>query len=109
MKRYAVISQPAAERDIGKAYEWLAEQDEEAATRWYHHLLEVIFSLDTFPKLCSFAPKAKFQTEEIRKIFRGHRQHKCRMLFKVGVNEVHVLHVCYSAGLVLGEVLLVER
>jgi len=109
VKRYAVISQPAAERDIGKACEWLAEQDEAAATRRCNRLLEVILSRDTFPKLCSFAPKAKFQTEEIRKFFCGHHQHKCRMLFKVGVNEVHVLHVCYSAKLVLGEDPLAER
>jgi plasmid stabilization system protein ParE len=35
VKHYQVIILPSAERDIGEAYEWLAEQDAEAAIRWY--------------------------------------------------------------------------
>ena len=50
MTRFEVIILPSAERDIGEAYEWLAERDAEAAIRWYNRLLEVIFSLDTFPE-----------------------------------------------------------
>jgi len=103
VKHYQVIILPAAERDIGEAYEWLAGQDAEAAIRWYNRLLEVIFSLDTFPERCPHAPESEFLNSEIREIFHGRRQHKYRILFTVGENEVYVLHVRHGARLALGE------
>ena len=103
MKHYQVIILPAAERDIGEAYEWLAEQDNEAAIRWYNRLLEVIFSLDTFPERCPLAPESEFLNSEIREIFHGRRQYKYRILFTVSENEVHVLHVRHGARLALCE------
>lgn len=103
MKRFQVIILPSAERDIGEAYEWLADQDEEAAIRWYNRLLEGIFSLDIFPERCPFAPERKFFNREIRETFHGRRQHKYRILFTVTENAVHVLHVRHGARLALGE------
>ena len=103
MKHHQVIILPSAERDIGEVYEWLAGQNEEAAIRWYNRLLEVIFSLDTFPERCPLAPESEFFNSEIREIFHGRRQNKYRILFTVSENEVHVLHVRHGARLVLGE------
>jgi plasmid stabilization system protein ParE len=103
VKHYQVIILPAAERDIGEAYEWLAEQDAEAAIRWYNRLLEVIFSLDTFPECCPHALESEFLNSEIREIFHGRRQYKYRILFTMSENEVHVLHVRHGARLALGE------
>jgi plasmid stabilization system protein ParE len=103
VKHHQVIILPAAERDIGEAYEWLAEQDAEAAIRWYNRLLEVIFSLDTFPERCPLAPESEFFNAEIREIFHGRRQYKYRILFTTSENEVHVLHVRHGARLALGE------
>ena len=103
MKHYQVIILPSAERDIGEAYEWLAGQDAEAAIRWYNRLLEMIFSLDTFPERCPLAPETEFLNSEIREIFHGRCQHKYRILFTVTENEVYVLHVRYGARLALGE------
>ena len=103
MKHYQVIILPSAERDIGEAYEWLAEQEAEAAIRWYNRLLEVIFSLDTFPERCPLAPESEFFNVEIREIFHGRRQHKYRILFTMRENEVYILHVRHGARLALGE------
>jgi plasmid stabilization system protein ParE len=103
VKHYQVIILPAAERDIGGVYEWLAGQDAEAAIRWYNRMLAVIFSLDTFPERCPLAPESEFFNSEIREIFHGRRQHKYRVLFAVSENEVHVLHVRHGARLALGE------
>ena len=103
MKHYQVIILPSAERDIGEAYEWLVEQDAEAAIRWYNRLLEVIFSLDTFPERCPLAPESEFFNVEIREIFHGRRQHKYRILFTMRENEVYILHVRHGARLALGE------
>ncbi len=108
MKLYQVIILPAAERDIGDAYEWLAEQDAGAAIRWYNRLLEVIFSLDTFPERCPIAPESEFLNAEVREIFHGRRRHKYRILFTVSENEVHVLHVRHGARLTLGETISYE-
>jgi plasmid stabilization system protein ParE len=103
VKHYQVIILPSAERDIGEAYEWLAEQDAEAAIRWYNRLLQVVFSLDTFPERCPLAPESEFFNAEIREIFHGRRQHKYRILFTMSQNKVHVLHVRHGARLALGE------
>ena len=104
MKRFQVIILPSAERDIGEAYEWWVDQnEEEAAVRWYNRLLEVVFSLDTFPERCPLAPESKFLNAEIREIFHRRRQHKYRILFTVAADTVHVLHVRHGARLALGE------
>ena len=103
MNYYQVIILPSAERDIGEAYEWLAEQDAEAAIRWYNRLLEVFFSLDTFPERCPLAPESDFFNVEIREIFHGRGQYKYRILVTVSEKEVHVLHVRHGARLALGE------
>ena len=108
MKLYQVIILPTAERDIGEAYEWLAEQDAEAAIRWYNRLREVVFSLDTFPERCPLAPESEFFNLEIREIFHGRRQHKYRILFTVSEGEVHVLHARHGARLALGDTISEE-
>jgi plasmid stabilization system protein ParE len=103
VKHYLVIILPSAERDVGGAYEWLAGQDAEAAIRWYNRLLEVVFSLDTFPERCPLVPESEFLNSEVREIFHGRREHKYRIFFTVTENEVHVLHVRHGARLALGE------
>ncbi len=89
--------------NIGAAYAWIAGRDEAAAVRWYHQLMEVIFSLDHFPERCPLAPESKFFRLEIREIFHGRRQYKYRILFTVSEKEVQVLHVRHGARLALGE------
>ena len=108
MKHFQVIILPAAERDIGEAYEWLAEQDAESAIRWHNRLLEVIFSLDTFSERCLLAPESEFFNVEIRETFHGRRQHKYRILFTMSENKVHVLHVRHGARLALSETITDE-
>jgi plasmid stabilization system protein ParE len=106
VKRYRIIILPSAAREIGEAYEWLAGQNAEAADRWYNRLMEIIFSLDTFPERCPLAPENKFLRTEIREIFHGRRQYKYRTIFTVSENEVHVLHVLHvrhGARRTLGE------
>jgi plasmid stabilization system protein ParE len=103
VKHHQVIILPSAERDIGEAYEWLAEQDAQAAIRWYNRLLEVVLSLGAFPERCPLAPESEFFNTEIRELFHGRRQHKHRILFTVGEKAVYVLHVRHGTRLALGE------
>jgi plasmid stabilization system protein ParE len=108
VKLYQVIILPAAERDIGEAYEWLAEQDTVAAIRWYNRLREVVFSLDTFSERFPLVPESDFFNSEIREIFHGRRPQKYQILFTVSEGEVHVLHVRHGARLTLGETISQE-
>ena len=103
MKHYQVIILPSAENDIGDAYEWIAERDEDAAIRWYNRLAELMLSLETFPDRAPLAPESKFLQREIRERFHGRRQHKYRILFTVAEQEVYVLHVRHGARLALGK------
>ena len=103
MTRFEVIILPAAEHDIGEAYEWIVEREPDAAIKWYNQLLEIIFSLGFFPERCPLAPESKTLQTEIREIFHGRRHHKYRILFTVTKDKVHVLHVRHGARLALGE------
>ena len=103
MKRWNVTVELPARRDIAEAHSWLEERDPDAADRWFNGLYDTIGSLETFPERCPLAPENKFFNEEIRQILHGRRQHKYRILFTVGSNAVHVLHVRHGARLALGE------
>jgi plasmid stabilization system protein ParE len=103
MKRWNVIIELPAQRDIAEAHVWLAEQDSDAADRWFHKIYDTIGSLEIFPERCPLAPENKFLKTEIREIFHGRRQNKYRILFTVSENEVHVLHVRHGARRALGE------
>ena len=103
MKRWRVIVELPAQRDIAEAYLWLAEREPDAAVRWFNRIYDTIGSLEIFPERCPLAPESKTLRTEIREIFHGRRQHKYRILFTVTENEVHVLHVRHGARLALGE------
>ena len=103
MKRWNVIVELPAQRDIAEARLWLAEREPEAADRWFDDIYDTIGSLDIFPKRAPLAPESKSFNREIREVFHGRRQHKYRILFTVTGYEVHVLHVRHGARLALGE------
>lgn len=103
MKRWKVIVELPAQKDIAEAHLWLAEREPAAADRWFDKIYDTIGSLEIFPERCPLAPENKFLKTEIREIFHGRRQNKYRILFTVSENEVHVLHVRHGARLALGE------
>jgi plasmid stabilization system protein ParE len=104
MKRWNVIVELPAQRDIAEARLCLAEREPDAAERWFNSIYDTIGSLETFPERCPLAPESKSFNTEIREIFHGRRQHKYRILFTASKNEVHVLHVRHGARLALGEI-----
>jgi plasmid stabilization system protein ParE len=108
MKRWNVIVELPARRDIVEAHLWLAEPSPEAADRWFDTIYETIGSLEIFPERCPFARESHFFNVEIREIFHGRRPHKYQILFTVSEGEVHVLHVRHGARLTLGETISQE-
>jgi plasmid stabilization system protein ParE len=103
MKRWNVIVELPAQRDIAEARSWLAEREPDAAERWFNSIYDTIGSLEVFPERCPLAPESKTLNTEIREIFHGRRHHKYRILFTVAEGEVHVLHVRHGARLALEE------
>jgi len=103
MKRWNVIVELPAQRDIAEAHLWLTEQSPAAADRWFDSVYHTIGSLELFPERCPLAPESKFLNVEIREILHGRRRHKYRILFTVSKGNVHILHVRQGARLALGE------
>jgi plasmid stabilization system protein ParE len=103
MKRWSIIVELPAQRDIAECRLWIAEQDIAAADRWFYDIYDTIATLEISPERCPLAPENKFLKTEIREIFHGRRQNKYRILFTVSENKVHVLHVRHGARLALGE------
>lgn len=103
MKRWNVIVELPAQRDIEQARTWIAERDPDAADRWFDDIYDTIGSLELFPERCPLAPESKMFDWELREILHGRRQHKYRIIFTVVDNNVHVLHVRHGARLALGE------
>ena len=103
MKRWQVIIERPAQRDIAAARDWIAERNPAAAARWFDTLYETIGSLELLPERCPLAPEARFFQMEIREIFHGRRQHKYRILFMVSEKAVHILHVRHGARRAWGE------
>ena len=104
MKRWTVIVELPAQRDIAEAYLWLAARDPDAAARWFNRIYDTIGSLELFPERCPLAPESQILNAEIRQVFHGRRQHKYRILFTVIEYQVHVLHVRHGARLALGAI-----
>jgi plasmid stabilization system protein ParE len=103
VKRWPVILELAALRDIEEGHRWLAERDPNAADRWFNGIYDTIGSLEVFPERCPLAPESEFLNLQIRELFHGRRQHKYRILFRVSETTVHVLHVRHGARRALGE------
>ena len=108
MRRWNVIVELPAQQDIAECRLWIAEENMEAADRWFDSIYETIGSLEIFPERCPLAPESQFLNVEIREIFHGRRRHKYRILFTVSEGEVHILHIRHCARLTLGETISEE-
>lgn len=97
-KRYAVVIESKAATDIAGYARWIAEQGSPMnAIRWVSDIEDAIMALDQFPERCPVAPESDAFDRVIRQlIFKSHR-----ILFTVGTNQVHVLHVRHGAQLPL--------
>ena len=108
MRRWNVIVELPAQQDIAECHLWIAEENTEAAGRWFDSVYETIGSLEIFPERCPLAPESNFLNVEIREIFHGRRRHRYRILFTVSEGAVHILHVRHGARLTLGETISEE-
>jgi plasmid stabilization system protein ParE len=91
---YQIQVATQARKDIGEAYDWLFEQSQVAADRWFIELSNAIDSLEHFPNRCPIAPESKyFLNGVLRQLLHG----KYRIIFTVRDDQVMVLHVRHAS------------
>ena len=95
--KYRVHLTHSASADAERAYDWLAQRAPRAAVKWFNGLLDVVESLEMFPRLCGLARESEKSPEEIRQMLYGRRPHIYRILFIVRGEDVYVLHIRHGA------------
>ena len=81
MTKFRVVIQPPASAQMEQAFLWIAEQNPEAAVRWFHGLEAAIQGLETMPERCPVAPENDVSKEEIRQLIYGRRTGRYRVFF----------------------------
>ena len=103
--RYAVDISKPARQNIQVIYDYLCREAPVVADDWIDGLLEAIESLGSFPRRCSLAPENSDHPEEIRQlIYSSHR-----ILFAIGKQRVHVLHIRHCSRDRAGSEDMIER
>ncbi len=93
---YHVTLSRSARDDIEHVLAWLAEQGAaHAGTRWVHHLLHAIATLETHPLRCPVVQNE--DGTELRQLLFGKGRSQYRILFVIHKKNVHVLHVRHAA------------
>jgi len=100
---YRVIIQPTAEAELDAAYRRIRARASAAAARWFNGIVEAINTLQEFPARCPLAPENGHFAEEIRQLLYGRRRDRYRILFTIGEETVHVLHIRHGAQRYLHE------
>ncbi len=91
MKRYAVVFEESAQKDVRQSYNWGCRAwGKHEAQRWARHLRTAIFKqLAILPKGFPLAPEDEEFSEGIRQMIVG----RYRVLFTIRGRKVHVLHI----------------
>jgi plasmid stabilization system protein ParE len=90
MKRYQVIIEASAQKDIEISYHWGSRRWSIAqANKWLRELRGAIRQLSVLPESRPIAPEDDEFTETIRQLIIG----RYRVLFTVQGKKVHILHV----------------
>jgi plasmid stabilization system protein ParE len=100
---YRVIIQPTAEAELEAAYRRIRDHAPAAAARWFNGMVEAINTLQDFPARCPLAPENGHFAEEIRQLLYGRGRDPYRILFTIGEEAVHVLHIRHGARRYLHE------
>ena len=94
-KKFRVDITASAETDIESAYEYIAERNQSAATRWVNRIEKLIRRLERFPRAGEVIPEAEELGQEYRhKLFGSYR-----IIYRIAQDRVIVLRIFHSARL----------
>jgi plasmid stabilization system protein ParE len=94
---YEVVVMPEAQKEMERAYEWLAARTPQHAPEWYNGLLDALYSLEDLPARCPLAQESRHTGGNVRQLLYGDRRHAYRILFEIVGNEVHVHEIRHGA------------
>lgn len=102
---FRVVIQPAAERDIEMAADWIGEQSHSPlkALRWVRAIRAKMETLRLSPMRCPVDADSDAYGEEVRLSIYGKRHGRYRILFAVRGDTVYVLTVRHTARRSLSE------
>jgi plasmid stabilization system protein ParE len=95
---YKLIVSDRAKQDRDRAFDWyLKNYSQEFAARWYEGISEAIEALSREPMRChKAAENDRFPFTLYEKLY-GRRMHKHRILFRVELDVVSILHIRHSS------------
>lgn len=89
MKKYSIEITPAAENDLERRYQQIAEDSQQNAVKWYLQIIEAVEKLDVLAERCPLAPEDIDIQQGIRHLIIG----DYRVLYLIKGRIVKVLHV----------------
>jgi len=93
VKRYKVIIQAEAEKDLQQALAYIQAESPGNAAPWLEGLIEAIRSLEMMPARCAYAPEREDCGADIRQYL----YHSHRILFTIEGSVVCVHHIRHAA------------
>lgn len=85
-----------AARELREAAEWIANDNPQAAERWFHGFVEAIDSLGENPRGCGYAQEHRKFPFELRQLLYGRRK-TYRAVFTIDADLVIVLTIRHTA------------
>lgn len=91
---YEVVILGRAEQELTEAADRIAEQNPEAASRWFHGFVQALLTLEKNPARCGLAPEGDLFPYEVRQFFyRTKSKVPTRALFTIAGREVRILMI----------------
>jgi plasmid stabilization system protein ParE len=75
----------SAKTDADEAFAWMKEKySEDQAIKWFNGLVDVVDSLEEFPRRCPVAPESDDLGIELRQLIYGNRTAAYQIVFSIG-------------------------
>ncbi len=95
MRKFQGEITAVAESDITSIFEYIAQDNPNAASKWIEEIERQIDSLENFPMRCPVIPEAKELGQEYRHLIYGNY----RTIFRIRGSKVIIMRVIHSARL----------
>jgi len=92
---YKVEITPAAESDIAEIWDYIAQDNTDAATNYILHLEDQVTTLEQFPERCASLPENELLGTGYRHLLFGNY----RTIFKIIGSRVIIMRVLHGARL----------
>jgi toxin ParE1/3/4 len=95
VRKFQVEITAVAESDITSIFEYISQDNPNAASKWIEEIERQIDSLENFPLRCPVIPEAKELGQEYRHLIHGNYS----TIFRIRDSKVIIMRVIHSARL----------